>query len=261
MNTEELTLRDHGNGVFVLTLNRPERLNALGVETVKGIREYVNEATNRQARVLLISGTGKAFSAGADLKERKGMDLSEKLAHNAGIRQAIEALADAKFVTIAVLNGLAMGGGLELAMACDLRLAAEGVQIGLTESRIGAFPGAGGSQRLPRLIGQSRALEMMLLGEPVSSEKAMAYGLVNEVHSSQELLTKALSMAERLANRSALALSTIKRLVKEGIELPLASALKVESAALPRILGSHDYAEGLKAFSEKRTPQFSDPAE
>jgi enoyl-CoA hydratase/carnithine racemase len=208
-----------------------------------------------------VRGSGRAFCAGADLKERKGMDLDARMAHNVGINAAINAIADLKCVTIAVLNGLALGGGLELALACDIRLAAAGVSLGLTESRVGVFPGGGGSQRLPRVVGTPRALYMMLTGEPVTAEYALQIGLVNEVVSATELTDRAHALGKLLGNRSAPAQAAIKRLVQEGRELPLADALKLERAALPAIFGSADYAEGLTAFEEKRPARFTGVAE
>jgi enoyl-CoA hydratase/carnithine racemase len=247
----------HGNGVFEIRLNRPERMNALGVATVIELRRAVAQAREQRARVLLIRGTGRAFCAGADLKERKSMDLPERLAHNAAINDANNEIAAAKCVTIAVMNGIALGGGLEMALACDLRLAADGISVGLTESRVGAFPGAGGTQRLARTIGASRALQMMLTGEPVSSSYAAAIGLVNEVVSPERLEARAHELANLLAGRSAPALHMIKQLVYQGIELPLRDGLQLERAAVAQILGSDDYAEGLAAFAEGRPPRFT----
>ena len=146
-------------------------------------------------------------------------------------------------------------------MACDLRFAASGISLGLTESRVGAFPGAGGTQRLPRLVGVSRALHMMLSGEPVISDYALSIGLVNEVMPQDQLETRAHEFATLLAGRSAPAMAHIKRLVYRGVERPLEDALRMERAALPAILGSADYAEGLAAFAEKRPPRFTGVAE
>lgn len=185
------------------------------------------------------------------------MDLQGKLDHNAGINSAVNALAEARCVTVAVLNGLALGGGLEMALACDLRIAAQGISMGLTESRVGAFPGAGGTQRLSRAVGRSRALQLMLTGEPVSSEYAERIGLVSEVVPAEALDARALELARLLASRSATAQAEIKRLVQQGLELPLSAGLQLERAALPAILGSEDYAEGLAAFAEKRAPRFT----
>lgn len=259
--SQEVLLEAIGNGVFEIRLNRPERMNALGVATCAALEQAVSEAAQRHARVVLFSGSGRAFCAGADLKERQKMELEARLAHNASIRAVIESIANARFVTIAVLNGVALGGGLELALACDLRFAAAGITLGLTESRVGALPGAGGTQRLPRLIGVSRALQMMLSGEPVTSEYALNIGLVNEVHVLEELEARARGFAALLASRSAPALAAIKRLVYRGIELPLVEGLELERAVLPGILGSADYAEGLAAFAERRPPRFAEVVE
>lgn len=258
--TQDVILETTGGGILEIRLNRPERMNALGVETVLALHQAIDEASRRKARVVLLSGTGRAFCAGADLKQRKGMDLQARLAHNASINQAINALAAARFVTVAVLNGLALGGGLEMALACDLRIAATGISLGLTESRIGAFPGAGGTQRLSRLVGTSRSLQMMLTGEPVSSEYAESIGLINELAAPEALPSRAHELARLLASRSGNAQTAIKRLVYEGIELPLADGLRMERAALPGILGSADYAEGLAAFEERRPPRFAGQA-
>lgn len=255
--SQDVILDSLGENIFEIRLERPERMNALGAQTVVALKQAIHDAAARGARVVMIRGSGRAFCAGADLKERKSMDLPARMAHNAGINDAVNAIGNSRFVTIAVLNGLALGGGLEIALACDLRIAAAGTSIGLTESRIGALPGAGGTQRLPRLIGTSRALHMMLSGEPVTSEYALEIGLVNEVVRPDELQARALEFAKLLAGRSAPAMAELKRLVYRGVELPLADGLKLERAALPDILSSADYAEGLAAFEERRPPKFT----
>jgi enoyl-CoA hydratase/carnithine racemase len=253
----DLSLRDVSEHVVEIRLQRPERLNALGVATVAALQEAMTEVVARRARVLLVCGTGRAFCAGADLKERRGMALPERIAHNAAINAAVDALAAVPCVTIAAINGLALGGGCELAMACDIRIAAAGVQIGLTESRIGAIPGAGGTQRLPRLVGLGRALQMMLTGEPVTAERAEAIGLVQEVVAPELLDARAQALAALLATRSPAGLRIIKKLAYQGIEMTLAEGLKAERAGVARVLASTDYAEGLAAFAEKRPPRFA----
>jgi enoyl-CoA hydratase/carnithine racemase len=258
--SQDLFLDVIGDAVFQIRFERPERMNALGVASVAALRNALAEACRQGARVVLFRGSGRAFCAGADLKERKEMNLNQRLEHNAGIRAALEEIAAAPFVSIAVMNGLALGGGLELALACDLRIAAAGLTIGLTESRVGAFPGAGGTQRLPRLIGPGRALHMMLSGEPVSSEYALDIGLVNEVVPAEQLDERARSLAALLSSRSASALREIKRLVFRGLDVSLNDGLNLEREALPAILGSADYAEGLAAFEEKRPPRFTEVA-
>ena len=158
--------------------------------------------------------------------------------------------------TIAVVNGLALGGGCEIAIACDLRVASEDAQIGLTEARIGVIPGAGGTQRLPRLIGASRALEMILTGEPVSAKRAAEIGLVNAVVPDDALDEHARRLAALLASRSPGGAQKAKRLVYRGLEVTLDQGLAQEREALKHVLVSADYAEGLAAFAEKRQPRF-----
>lgn len=256
MNSD-LSLRAVSEHVVEIRLQRPERLNALGVALSAALQDAVSEVGARRARVLLLRGTGRAFCAGADLKERRGMALTERIAHNAAINAAVDALAAAPCVTIAAINGLALGGGCELAMACDFRIAAAGIQIGLTESRVGAIPGAGGTQRLPRLVGLGRALQMMLTGEPVTAERAEAIGLVHEVVALELLDERTRALAALLAARSPAGLRIIKKLAYQGTEMPLAEGLKAERAGVAAMLASADYAEGLAAFAEKRPPRFA----
>lgn len=248
---------DLGDGVIQIRLNRPDRLNALGVDMVKDFHAAVQKAVALPARVLLIRGSGRAFCAGADLKERRGMDDAAKVAHNRAINAAIDAIDAAPMPTIAVLNGLALGGGCEIAVACDLRYGAEDISIGLTEARIGAIPGAGGTQRLPRVIGAAKALELMLIGEPVNGKRAEQIGLLHAAMPADKLDEHVLGIAKVIASRSPLGERTMKRLVHRGLEVPLAAGLAMERAALPEILGSADYAEGLAAFAEKRPSKFS----
>ncbi len=247
-------------GIVQIRLNRPDRLNALGVEMVDDLLRAITDAVAGRARVILVRGTGRAFCAGADLKERRTMDESARVKHNRAINAAVDALGAAPMPTICVINGLAMGGGCEIALACDLRYAAEDAQIGLTEARIGAIPGAGGTQRMPRVIGASRSLELMLTGEPVSGTRAAEIGLVNAAVPGDELDAHVERIASLIASRSPHGEQTIKRLVHRGLELSLADGLVQERAALQYILTSADYAEGLAAFAEKRAPNFGGTA-
>ena len=251
-----IVVEQRGEGIVQIRLNRPDRLNALGVDMVVALERAVSEAIAARACVILVRGTGRAFCAGADLKERRTMDEPARVQHNRQINAAIDALAAAPMPTIAVVNGLALGGGCEIAIACDMRIAAEEAQFGLTEARIGAIPGAGGTQRLPRLIGAARALDMILTGEPVTARRAAEIGLVNAVVPGDALDAHAERLAGVLASRSPDGAQTAKRLIYRGIELPLGDALQLERAALKHILASADYAEGLAAFAEKRPPRF-----
>ena len=245
------------DGIVQITLNRPDRLNALGVDMVDALQAAIAEAIAGGARVLLVRGSGRAFCAGADLKERRTMDEAARVKHNRAINAAVDALDAAPMPTICVINGLAMGGGCEIALACDLRYAAEDAPIGLTEARIGAIPGAGGTQRMPRAIGASRALELILTGEPVTGKRAEAIGLVNAALPADKLDAHVMRIASVLASRSPTGAQTAKRLVYSGLEMRLADGLVQERLALRDILASPDYAEGLAAFAEKRQPRFT----
>jgi enoyl-CoA hydratase/carnithine racemase len=244
-------------GAVEIWLNRPDRLNALGVEMVAALPKVVADALAAGATALVIRAKGRGFCAGADLKERRTMSEADRYAHNRAINVAVNAVAAAPVPTIAVINGIAMGGGLELALGCDIRIAAESAQLGLTESRIGAIPGAGGTQRLPRLIGISRALDMMYSGEPVPARRAFEIGLVNACVADGELDNTIRRYLDVLGSRSPSAARALKSVVYEGMELPLDGGLERERKALSTIFGSADYAEGLAAFAEKRPPRFS----
>lgn len=242
--------------ICVLRLNRPAQYNALSRSLVQDLRKAIAAVAASEARVLVLTGTGRGFCAGADLRERKTMSDEEKYAHNRDINAIANELADLPIPTIVAINGTAMGGGCEISLACDLRFISEDAVIGLTEARVGAIPGAGGSQRLPRLIGTARALEMMYSGEPIDAHTAERFGLVNGVFPAADLNDRVMDLAQTLSTRSRRSTELLKRTVYSGIELPLAEALEVERLAVVEILASNDYKEGLAAFAEKRAPVF-----
>ncbi len=253
MSTELIVTRNAA-GVVQILLARPERLNALGVAMVDELCREIDRAAD--ANLLVIRGSGRAFSAGADLKERRTMDDAACWAHNRAINAACNAMEALPIPTIAAVNGLALGGGCELALSCDIRLASDMASIGLTEARIGAIPGAGGTQRLPRLIGVSRALDLMFTAEPVSAQRALELGLVNRVFPTDQFDDEVARYIAVLASRAPRALELLKRTVREGIAVNMAEGLEVERLALNAVFGSADYAEGLAAFAEKRQPNF-----
>ena len=245
-------------GVVQVRLDRPERLNALGLQMAGELRSAVEAVLEEGGtRVLLIRGSGRGFCAGADLKERLDMPVERRVEHNLAINTALQAIIAAPIPTVAVVNGIALGGGCELALACDLRILAEGATIGLTETRVGVIPGAGATQRLPRLIGAPLALEMMFTGNPVTAARAREIGLANHVVPAAELDSFAADLATCIASRSPLGVREIKRLVRGGLETSLEEGLQAERAALARIVASNDYAEGLAAFAERRSPAFT----
>ena len=255
--TDDVILESIADGVMQLRLNRPERMNALGHDMSKRLLAAVESALASKARAILVRGTGKSFCAGADLKERREMNAEQRAAHNAAINSFINALANAPVPTIAVINGLALGGGCELAMVCDMRIMAADATIGLTETRIGVIPGAGGTQRLPRFIGTAHALELMMTGEPIRGERAAEIGLVNWSVPADQLDAKAKSLASVIASRSPLGVRAIKKLVYDGLEMPIAQGIQREREKLLQVLASKDYAEGLAAFAAKRAPKFT----
>lgn len=258
-----IVVEKSAEGVVQIGLNRPDRLNALGAEMTNALLAAINEAVSGAARVIVIRGAGRAFCAGADLKERRTMDEAARVKHNRAINAAVDALGAAPMPTVCAINGLALGGGCEIALACDLRYAVEEAQIGLTEARIGAIPGAGGTQRLPRAIGAMRAMELILTGEPITGKRAAEIGLVNAAFPADQLDAQVTKIAALLASRSPSGARTAKRLIYDGLETSLAQGLKLEAGALREILTSADYTEGLAAFAEKRPPRFgavSDPA-
>ena len=251
-----IVVEKSAEGIVDIRLNRPDRLNALGVDMTDTLLAAITEAAASTASVILIRGTGRAFCAGADLKERRTMDEAARVKHNRAINAAVDALGAAPMPTICAINGLALGGGCEIALACDLRYAAEDAPIGLTEARIGAIPGAGGTQRMPRTVGAMRALELILTGEPITGKRAAEIGLINAALATDQLDAHVTRIATVLASRSPSGARIAKRLIYGGLETTLAEGLKLEAGALRDVLTSADYAEGLAAFAEKRPPRF-----
>jgi len=243
-------------GVCIFRMNRPRAYNALSVELVDAMREAIATSSEAGARVVVLAASSPGYCAGADLKQRKTMSDDEKYAHNRAINALANEIAALPMPTIAAINGIAMGGGCELALACDMRFASANASIGLTEARLGAMPGAGGSQRLPRLIGTPRSLELMFSGEPVSAEKALVYGLVNDVFEVEVFEERVLAFAALLSSRSKRTASLLKNAVYRGMEMSLAEGLELEREAIVEILASADYKEGLAAFAERRAPRF-----
>lgn len=243
--------------IATLVLNRPEALNALDPQTVLDLGEAVDRVNADPAvRVLVLTGSGtRAFCAGADLKKTMPGPAA---ATETGAPDALsyrEAMTGGKPIVCAI-NGYALGGGLELALACDIRIAASSARFGLPEVRIGSIPGGGGTQRLPRAIGSSDAMLLLLTGDQIDAAEALRIGLISRVVPSQELMEHALSIATRVAANGPLAVRAVKRLVHEGASLPLVAAIAAEQAAFQDLLHSRDRIEGRLAFAQKRPPVF-----
>lgn len=245
--------------IGLITLSRPEAANAMSVQLLHELSDTLDQINGDPAvRVVLLTGAGeKAFCAGADLKERKGMSDRQvkQIVQLIGATVAkVETLAQP---VIAVLNGVAFGGGLELALACDLRIAATHVKLGLTETSLGIIPGAGGTQRLPRLIGLGKAKELIYTARRLSAKEAEKYGIIEYVYEGHEVLEKAQQLALEMAKNAPLSLVQAKVAINQGVEVDLATGLKIESLAYSALIPTEDRLEGLLAFQEKRAPQYS----
>ncbi len=250
-----LTLRLEGK-LATLSVNRPELRNALDTDTVREFHDALAEVRAARAAVLIITGAGdKAFVSGADINAIRTRRRDDALAGiNSRLMAAVEA-HDA--VTIAAVNGYALGGGCELALACDIRVAAENAVFGQPEPAIGIIPGAGATQRLPRIVGLGRAKEMILTGARWSAAQALAYGLVSEVVPLPELMAAARACADRILALGPLAVRLSKQAINASMQMPLAAGLAYESGLQAITFESKDKLEGTAAFLEKRKPRFT----
>jgi methylglutaconyl-CoA hydratase len=239
-----------------LTLSRPDAANALSRALVADLASaFAAAAEQPEAAAVVLTGEGdKAFCAGADLRERRTFSLEQTRGFLRDLNALMDAIAAFPRPVMAALNGAAFGGGLELALACDLRLAVEGAMLGLPEVRLGIIPGAGGTQRLARLCGPGVAKELILTGRRIDAAQARAYGLINAVVPPGGLRAEALRWAEEISQCAPLAVSQAKAAIDAGLGRPLAEALEVERAAYQVVLESEDRNEGLAAFAEKRKP-------
>ncbi len=248
---------NEGGGVCTITLNRPDKLNALN-QAMQGELSRAFDAA-QSARVVIITGAGsKAFAAGADITEFSTIDSAEAGREFAARGQAIfNQLAALDAIVIAAVNGFALGGGCELAMACDIRIAADSAMLGQPEIALGIIPGYGGTQRLTRLMGPGRALLLLSTGDRISAAEAYALGLVDKVVPAADLMDEVNRLAARLAGQAPVALAQIKRAVVAGLGQKLDYALSVEAAAFGRAADTADRREGTDAFLNKRPPTWS----
>jgi enoyl-CoA hydratase/carnithine racemase len=260
MNPENVLLKDLTDGILTLTLNRPEALNAFSLGLLDALARAVEEARfDSGARVVVVTGSAgekPSFSTGADLKERAGMSEEEVRRFIFKIRSTFTAVENLGKPVIAAINGFAFGGGLELALACDLRLAAEEAVMGLTETSLAIIPGAGGTQRLPRIVGVARAKELIFTAARIRAPEALAMGLVNRVVPGPQLLTACREMALTIARNGPLAVEQAKFAISKGIDAPLDVGLNLESNAYWHCIPTEDRLEGLRAFREKRKPEY-----
>jgi enoyl-CoA hydratase/carnithine racemase len=245
--------------IEIWTIDGEGRRNAISRAMLAALEALLARAAqDRGLRSVVLTGAGdKAFCAGADLKERAGMFAADVHAFHAGLRRCLGAIEAAPQVFVAALNGAALGGGLELALACDLRVASDAAQLGLPEVSLGIIPGGGATQRLPRLVGVARAKELILTARRIGAAEALAMGLVSTLAPPLRLLADAVALAERVARNAPVSLRQAKRAVDGGLDLPLEAGLDLENALYQACLPTRDRAEALRAFAEKRPPQFT----
>ena len=254
--SDQLLLVEHRPPFLILTLNRPEVRNALNFKLLQELERAVDEASSLEGlRVLMITGGGdKAFCAGADLKERLTMSETEVRSYLSAIRRLLIKIEELPLPVIAAINGPALGGGTELALACDLRIAVPTATMGLTETRFAIIPGAGGTQRLPRLIGVPLAKELIYTGRQLSAQEALAKGLVNRLVARSKLMEVCLELAGEIAKAGPIAVAQAKFAINKGQDVELHTGLAIEASAYEACISTEDRLEGLKAFKEKRQP-------
>jgi enoyl-CoA hydratase/carnithine racemase len=244
------------DGVATLTLQRPP-MNALNRQMQGEIRDAAVEVSSRRdVGAVIVYGGPKVFAAGADVKEMSGMSYQDMLRESTDLQDSFTSMARIPQPTIAAITGYALGGGCELALCCDLRIAAEDARLGQPETLLGIIPGAGGTQRLPRLIGASRAKDLILTGRQVDAAEALAIGLVNSVVAADEVYATARQLAEKFARGPALALRAAKEAVDHGMDVDLGTGLDIERVRFASLFATHDQAEGMAAFVEKRPAAF-----
>jgi len=244
-------------GIGYLSLNRPEVRNAISAEMIAELLDIIQDIEkDNDLRVLILTGNGKAFMAGADIAELKRMKPMDILRWNEGIVRIANRLENLRQPVIAAINGAAMGGGLELVIACTFRIIAQSAKVGLPEVKLGIIPGAGGTQRLPRLIGISNATEMILTGDIVGAERALELGIVNQVAADDGVIQAAEKLARRIMANAPLAVEMAKNALDVGKDLPLEQAVQYSQKNCVVCFSTADMQEGMSAFLEKRKPDF-----
>jgi enoyl-CoA hydratase/carnithine racemase len=243
---------------IILTLNRPEVMNSFNFALLRELRDRVERLQwDPVVRVVIITGAGdKAFCSGADLKERASLGEDEVRQFIYTIRNLFTFIESMSKPVIAAVNGIALGGGTELALACDIRIASENATMGLTETRLAIIPGAGGTQRLPRIIGRGKAKELIFTGRRVDAREALEIGLVNKVAQPGALMETCLEMASMICETGPVAITQAKYAINYGCEVDIHSGLAIESNAYWVTIPTEDRTEGLTAFREKRKPVY-----
>ncbi len=257
MSDEQLVLNDRRGAVSILTINRPDKRNALnGALRCSLLGALDAAARDTSVRVVVLTGAGdKAFVAGADIAEFEGRSPVDqfRVMKQPSIFDAVERLSKP---VIAAINGFCLGGGMELALACDIRIASTSARFGQPEVNLGIIPGGGGTQRLPRVVGLGAACRMILTGDLVDAQEALRLRLVEEVVTPDALLDRAVAIGQSIAAKSPVAVAAAKEATRAALSLPLAEGLKLETALFQLCFASEDKIEGVRAFLDKRTPTF-----
>ena len=256
--TFENLLFDRDGAIAVVTVNRPRVLNALNSQTVDDLRRAMLECKRDEGvRVIILTGAGeKSFVAGADINELALQTPTGGREHALAGQHVFDVIENLGKPVIAAINGFALGGGCELAMACTLRIAADTARLGQPEINLGLIPGYAGTQRLARLVGKGRAMEMCLTGTPIGAQDALRIGLVNRVVAAAELMAEARKLAEQLARSAPIAMRYIINAINKGAEMAFAEACQYEAALFGLVASTDDMREGTKAFLEKREAEF-----
>lgn len=243
--------------IGIIKINRPESLNALNIETLGEIRDAVTSLNNDEdVKVLILTGEGKAFIAGADIKQMKDMNEDEAREFcNLG-QKIFDIIENLDKPIIAAINGFALGGGSELALACDIRIASENAKFGQPEVNLGIIPGFGGTQRLARLVGKGIAKELIFTGDIIDAQTALNIGLINKVVAPDALLNEAIAMAQKIASKGPTAILIAKSVINRGIDTDLAKGLSIERDGFVQCVSSGEAKEGMEAFIQKQKPNW-----
>ncbi len=254
-------LKERKDHFLILTLNRPAAMNCFNFELVYALGDAVKEVNfDPKVRVVVITGAGDspkaAFCTGADLAERRTMSEDDVRRFISALNSTLADVDNLRMPTICAVNGYAFGGGLELALACDIRIASSNAVMGLTETSLAVIPGAGGTQRLPRIIGVARAKELIYMAKRIPAQKALSYGVVGHVVEPDLLMDTSLDMAAKIARNGPMAVGQAKLAINKGMQCSLEMGLRIESNAYDVIIPTEDRIEGLNAFREKRDPVY-----
>ena len=254
-----IVLLEKEKGIAIIKIYRPNAMNALNEKVLMGIEKCVDEAmADPEVQVMIITGVGKAFVAGADIVGMAPLNQAQAMRFGKQGQHVFRKIETAEKPSIAAVNGFALGGGCELAMACDFRIASEKAKFGQPEVGLGITPGYSGTQRMSRLIGKTKAMEMILTGDMITAAEAKSLGLLNKITAHDDLMPECIAFAERIMKNATMAVRYAKKAIQEGFETPeIDKAIDIEAGYFAKCFATKDQKEGMRAFIEKREPQFT----